>query len=135
MTPPDDQLPAIIEPAALLTPAPADTYIVPALIGDLGDQAGWRYVEFFAVNINNDHTRRAYARACNNDDPAIVTLVADIARRCQVSISHCELAAVLSLDCPAECLQRLLYRRPDHFGDRQITIFRQDLGEVSKRFA
>jgi hypothetical protein len=95
MTPPDDQLPAIIEPAALLTPAPADTYIVPALIGDLGDQAGWRYVEFFTANINNDHTRRAYARACNNDDPAIVTLVADIARRCQVSISHCELAVDL----------------------------------------
>jgi integrase len=30
-----------------------------------GDQAGWRYVEFFTANINNDHTRRAYARACS----------------------------------------------------------------------
>jgi site-specific recombinase XerD len=38
---------------------------VPALIANLGDQAGWRYVEFFAANINNDHTRRAYARACS----------------------------------------------------------------------
>ena len=66
MTPPDDQLPAIIEPAALPTPAPADTYIVPALITDAGgDQAAWRYVEFFTANINNDHTRRAYARACS----------------------------------------------------------------------
>ena len=65
MTPPSDQLPAIIEPAALPTPAPADTYIVPALIADLGDQANWRYVEFFTANINNDHTRRAYARACS----------------------------------------------------------------------
>ena len=65
MTPPSDQLPAIIEPAALSTPAPAvDTYIVPALIAALGDQANWRYVEFFTANINNDHTRRAYARAC-----------------------------------------------------------------------
>ena len=36
---------------------------VPALIADLGDQANWRYVEFFTANINNDHTRRAYARA------------------------------------------------------------------------
>jgi site-specific recombinase XerD len=43
---------------------PADTYIVPALIADLGEQASWRYVEFFTANINNDHTRRAYARAC-----------------------------------------------------------------------
>jgi hypothetical protein len=46
MTPPD-QLPAIIEPAAI--PAPFDTYIVPALTAELGDQAGWRYVEFFAA--------------------------------------------------------------------------------------
>jgi site-specific recombinase XerD len=64
MTPPD-QLPAVIEPTALptTTPAPAD---VPALITDAGgEQAAWRYVEFFAANINNDHTRRAYARACN----------------------------------------------------------------------
>src|SRR5271166_3330751 len=59
----DDQLPAIIPPGALTTPA--DTYIVPALIADLGEQAGWRYVEFFTANINNDHTRRAYARACS----------------------------------------------------------------------
>src|SRR5271165_4855346 len=57
-----DQLPAIIPPGALTTPV--DTYIVPALIADLGEQASWRYVEFFTANINNDHTRRAYARAC-----------------------------------------------------------------------
>src|ERR1700726_1469544 len=59
---PPDQLPAVIEPGALATPT--DTYIVPALIADLGDQAGWRYVEFFTANIRNPHTRRAYARAC-----------------------------------------------------------------------
>jgi site-specific recombinase XerD len=57
-----DQLPTIIPPGTLTTPA--DTYIVPALIADLGEQAAWRYVEFFTANINNDHTRRAYARAC-----------------------------------------------------------------------
>jgi hypothetical protein len=55
-------LPAVIEPTALATPT--DTYVVPALIADLGDQAGWRYVEFFTANIRNPHTRRAYARAC-----------------------------------------------------------------------
>jgi hypothetical protein len=38
---------------------------VPALIANAGDTAGWRYVEFFTANINNDHTRRAYARACS----------------------------------------------------------------------
>ena len=63
MTPPPDQLPAIIEPGAL-TPMP-DTHLVPALITAAGEQAGWRYVEFFTANIRNPHTRRAYARACS----------------------------------------------------------------------
>src|SRR5208337_5139856 len=57
-----NQLPAIIPPGALTTTA--DTYIVPALIAHAGDAAGWRYVEFFAANIRNPNTRRAYARAC-----------------------------------------------------------------------
>ena len=57
-----DQLPAVLPPGALTTPT--DTYIVPALIADAGDAAGWRYVEFFTANIENPHTRRAYARAC-----------------------------------------------------------------------
>ena len=67
MIPPDDQLPAIIEPTApIAVTTPADTYIVPALITDAGgDQAAWRYIEFVTANINNDHTRRAYARACS----------------------------------------------------------------------
>jgi site-specific recombinase XerD len=38
---------------------------VPALIATVGDQASWRYVEFFTANIRNPHTRRAYARACS----------------------------------------------------------------------
>ena len=53
----------IIQPTAVAVPT--NTTIVPALITDAGgERAGWRYVEFFAANINNDHTRRAYARAC-----------------------------------------------------------------------
>jgi site-specific recombinase XerD len=54
---------AILEAAPLSTP-PTDTHLVPAIIADVGDQAGWRYVEFFTANIRNPHTRRAYARAC-----------------------------------------------------------------------
>lgn len=38
---------------------------MPALVAAAGDQAGWRYVEFFTANIRNPHTRRAYARACS----------------------------------------------------------------------
>jgi hypothetical protein len=63
MTPPD-QLSAIVTPGALATPIDT-SLVVPALIADLGDAANWRYVEFFTANINNDHTRRAYARACS----------------------------------------------------------------------
>ena len=60
---PPDQLPAIVPPAALTSPANT-TYLIPALIADAGEAAGWRYVEFFTANIRNPHTRRAYARAC-----------------------------------------------------------------------
>jgi site-specific recombinase XerD len=62
---PPDHLPAIIRPAAVTSPI--DAYaatLVPALIADAGDAAGWRYVEFFTANIRNPNTRRAYARAC-----------------------------------------------------------------------
>jgi site-specific recombinase XerD len=58
----ENQLPAIIPPDALTTTI--DTHMVPALIADAGDQAAWRYVEFFTANISNPNTRRAYARAC-----------------------------------------------------------------------
>jgi len=38
--------------------------MLPALIADLGEDASWRYTEFFSANISNPNTRRAYARAC-----------------------------------------------------------------------
>jgi site-specific recombinase XerD len=57
-----EQLPAVLLSAAIASAA--EPAIVPALIADAGEQAGWRYVEFFTANINNPHTRRAYARAC-----------------------------------------------------------------------
>jgi site-specific recombinase XerD len=57
-----EQLPAVFLPGALATTA--ETHTVPALIANEGDAAGWRNVDFFTANINNAHTRRAYARAC-----------------------------------------------------------------------
>src|SRR5436853_6513060 len=65
LEPTKTQLPAIITPAEM---TPSDVHaslVVPALIADLGDDASWRYVEFFTANIRNPHTRRAYARACS----------------------------------------------------------------------
>jgi hypothetical protein len=65
MEPTETQLPAIITQAEIITSSDAHTsLVVPALIADLGDDASWRYVEFFTANIRNPHTRRAYARAC-----------------------------------------------------------------------
>ena len=59
----DDQLPTRIQPNALSSLT--DTHLVPALVAAVGDQASWRYVEFFTANIRNPNTRRAYARACS----------------------------------------------------------------------
>ena len=39
--------------------------LVPLLVAQLGDEASWRYVEFFTASIRNPNTRRAYARACS----------------------------------------------------------------------
>jgi len=58
------QLPARIKGGEIAA-SPGATQVVPALIADAGEQAGWRYVEFFTANIRNPHTRRAYARACS----------------------------------------------------------------------
>ena len=38
---------------------------VPELIAVAGERAGMRFLEFFAANIRNPHTRRAYARAAD----------------------------------------------------------------------
>ena len=59
----EDQLPATITQADITADQRA-LNVVPALIADLGDEAAWRYVEFFTANIRNPNTRRAYARAC-----------------------------------------------------------------------
>jgi hypothetical protein len=45
-----------------LVPIPASTTL-PALVAAAGERAGMRFLEFFAGNIRNPHTRRAYHRA------------------------------------------------------------------------
>ncbi len=68
MTMDSDHLPAVIEPPdtepGALTPLPA-ARLIPSLIVAAGDQAAWRYIDFFTANIRNPNTRRAYARACS----------------------------------------------------------------------
>ena len=54
----------VIAPAAVALIPLGRGHLVPALIAQEGERAGWRYVEFFTANIRNPNTRRAYARAC-----------------------------------------------------------------------
>jgi hypothetical protein len=77
------QLPSVIRPAALTVPM--DSHLVPALMAAAGEQAAWRYIDFFAANIRNPHTRRAYARACGR--------VSGLVRRCQRAIDRGRAAA------------------------------------------
>ena len=44
-------------------PLPSRFLPIPALVTAAGDQARIRFLEFFAANIRNLHTRRAYSRA------------------------------------------------------------------------
>ena len=49
-------------------PAPLqlmDTALVPALFAGAGEQAGYRFIEYFTARIRNPHTRQAYFRAVN----------------------------------------------------------------------
>jgi integrase/recombinase XerD len=41
----------------------ADSIPLPAIVSAAGDQARWRFIEFFVATIRNKHTRRAYYNA------------------------------------------------------------------------
>jgi len=41
---------------------PITSATLPALVAAAGERAGMRFLEFFAANIRNPHTRRASAR-------------------------------------------------------------------------
>jgi hypothetical protein len=56
-----EQLPAIIDRTEVI--GAARPHVVPALIAASGARASLCFLEFFAANIRNPHTRRAYSRA------------------------------------------------------------------------
>jgi len=63
-TPPESaSLPAPLSKPDLIKGGTA--HVMPVLIADMGEQASWRYIDFFTANIRNPNTRRAYARACS----------------------------------------------------------------------
>src|SRR6476659_6583922 len=50
------------------TTAPLQAYdntLVPTLFTGAGEQASYRFIEYFAARIRNPHTRQAYFRAVN----------------------------------------------------------------------
>jgi len=54
---------------------------LPAIVASAGDQAGMRFLEFFAAAIRNPHTRRAYSRAVADflawcEDHGVVSITA-----------------------------------------------------------
>jgi site-specific recombinase XerD len=52
---------SVIDPATIIAAAPQRT--LPTIIAAAGERASLRFLEFFAANIRNPHTRRAYGRA------------------------------------------------------------------------
>jgi site-specific recombinase XerD len=56
-----EHLPAIIDRSEIISYVRA--HMVPALVAVAGERAALRFLEFFAANIRNPHTRRAYSRA------------------------------------------------------------------------
>ena len=54
----------LVRASPALPPAVFRDKVVPATVAAEGEQASWRYIEFFTANIRNPNTRRAYARAC-----------------------------------------------------------------------
>jgi len=55
----------VMAPATVASIPSGRGHVVPVLIAQQGEQAAWRYIEFFTANIRNPNTRRAYARACS----------------------------------------------------------------------
>ena len=53
-----------VESGALIETRRAGGTVVPAIVAAAGDNAMRRYLEFFAVTIDNPNTRAAYFRAC-----------------------------------------------------------------------
>jgi len=50
---------------------PISSPALPALVGAAGERASTHFLEFFAANIRNPHTRRAYYRAAHEFWPGV----------------------------------------------------------------
>jgi site-specific recombinase XerC len=101
---------------------------VPALVAAAGERAGMRFLEFFAANVRNPHTRRAYARAaeeflawCADAD------VASIAAVQPVHVATCIETATRELAAPS-VKQRLA---ANHASTRTMQLYDRRRDELS----
>ena len=70
--------------------APSQRSVIPALAAAAGERARMRFLEFFAANIRNPHTRRAYARAAD-EIPGLVRERRRSVDRCHSAGARCHL--------------------------------------------
>jgi hypothetical protein len=56
----------LVAPTPRIPALPYGELVVPLLVAAQGERAAKRYVEFFAAQIRNPNTRRAYARAATD---------------------------------------------------------------------
>ena len=73
---------------------------MPALVASLGDAARWRFLEFFAAQLRNPHTRRAYGHAvagffqwCEDARVPSLTAVRPLHVAAWIELQTCEHAA------------------------------------------
>jgi NhaP-type Na+/H+ or K+/H+ antiporter len=73
---------------------PVAAFPMPAIVAAAGTKAALRFLEFFAANIRNPHTRRAYGRAvaeflawCNDQGVTSVAVIL-LLQRNSVPSSH-----------------------------------------------
>ena len=115
-----DQLPVpISRKRAIVKKRTPPQIVVPMLIADAGEQASWRYVEFFTANIRNPNTRRAYARACGSFltwcEERGLTLTPVHPRRRGERWSHADggVHQLLGIGRPASCQSKSASRLPE----------------------
>jgi hypothetical protein len=104
-------IPSAAKTAALFPAAE----LVPALVAAAGERASIRFLEFFAANIRNPHTRRAYARAADE-------FLAWCASAGVPSIGAVQPARAADLRCKAAAFRRDFggcSRRPELLGRAQ----------------
>ena len=107
---------------------PITSAALPTLVAAAGEEASIRFLEFFAANIRNPHTRRAYTRAADEFLGWCASVgVPSIAAVQEVHVAAWIEAATRKLAAPeAERFVRAISPRPVRRPRELLLTFRQD---------